>query len=368
MQSPRIAFAHGSNDLYGASRVLLQDVEGLIALGCVVDVLLPEEGPLTALLRDAGASVAIKPLRVLRKVAHPTELRPPLTLPAELKRADIVVVWTLALASYLPVLRLHRKRTVLSVHEILDGSSGRVLIRGASMLSDVQMANSQTTRQWMVDQGCAPSSIVVAYPARPDYDPLPPVSPTPGRLDVLLAGRVNGHKGHHEAVVAGRIVRENGIDLRLQLLGGSFPGQERYLESLLAEIADEPWVTFSGEVSDIRPYLANAQAMLVPTTRPEPFGVVALEAWAAGRRVIASNEGGLAEATRLVDGVAFVPRDVHDLAAAIERVARSTELQVGPSADAEVSTACTTQARQTAWFDLFELLPPRRSRRHPGRR
>lgn len=345
----KTAILHGSNDLYGASRVLVDDVEILLARGHNVTVLLPEDGPLTSLLERRGATVEIHRLQVIRKVDGLKSLRPPTTLPPSVRQADLAVTWTLALSSYLPVLRALRKRTVASVHEILPGRAGSALARGTGAFAQALMSNSRTTTEWLVSTGIDESRVHLAYPQAPAYRPLSPVGNKAPQLTALLAGRVNGHKGHLEAVRAARLVRSRGIDLRLLLLGGAFPGQESHLEQLLREIETAEGVEYMGEVPDVRPYLAESNVMLVPTTKPEPFGIVALEGWAAGRRIIASDQGGLAEATRMVQGVAVTAGDVNALADAIVRVAESSELRAAPPADAEVATFCTRERREAAW-------------------
>ena len=52
---------------------------------------------------------------------------------------------------------------------------------------------------------------------------------------------------------------------------------------------------------DVDTVLGAADAVAVPSTRPEPLGLVALEAGAAGLPVVASADGGVAEVVR--DGV-----------------------------------------------------------------
>ncbi len=346
----RFAFLHGSNDLYGASRVLVDDVEILRDRGHAAVVLLPEDGPLTERLESVGAQVEIHSLRVLRKVDGPSGVRLPVVLPRAVRGADVVVTWTLALSGYLPALRFARKAVIASVHEILDGRAGTILASGTGRLAHVLMTNSKTTSEWLVRSGVPADRLHLAYPEAPAFDPLPAVENAPPAFTALLAGRVNGHKGHIEAVRAAKLVGERGVEFRLLLLGGAFPGQEAHLEALLKEANDVPGVEYLGEVAEIRPHLAVANAMLVPTTRPEPFGIVALEGWASGRRVIASDQGGLAEATRMVEGVAVPAGDVDALAEAILRVANDPDLRGGPSADAEASRSCTREARTAAWL------------------
>jgi hypothetical protein len=344
-----VAFIHGSNDLYGASRVLLTDVRILTDAGIRVTVVLPSSGPLDGLLREAGALVAIEPLAILRKVASLSQLRLPLRLPNAARDADIIVLWTLASASYLVAARLARKFTISSVHEILPGRAGSILRAFARSLSTRLMVNSGATRDWLVAGARLSQEPILAYPVAPAYAPTS-LPASEGELSLLLAGRINGHKGHLEAVEACAAAIDAGLPgLQLTLLGGCYPGQEGHLGQLLDAIADKPWVSYAGEANSITCALDACDALLVPTMRAEPFGIVALEAWAAGRRVIASDEGGLAEAARLVDGVLVPPRDIDALSRAIVAFACSPTMRSAPSRDAEVARTCTSAARSIAW-------------------
>jgi glycogen synthase len=81
-------------------------------------------------------------------------------------------------------------------------------------------------------------------------------------------------------------------------------------------------VDFVGHLTDreLRAALAAADAVVLPS-RYEPFGIVALEAAAAGAPLVASTAGGLGEV--VVDGrtgVSFPPGDVPALAAAVHTV------------------------------------------------
>jgi glycosyltransferase involved in cell wall biosynthesis len=349
----RLAFLHGSNDLYGASRVLEQDVQLLRAHGHDIAVALPGDGPLTELLKDAGASVSIEPLRVLRRVGGAAGMRVPTRLPTVCDGADVVVVWTLALAAYLPLLRLRRRRVICSVHEILPGGSGRSLAAVACTLSSALMVNSRATARWLT-RDFKRLEPQLAYPVAPPYEPMARVGSGSGPLGLLVIGRVNGHKGHLEAVRAAQAARDAGEEVELTLLGGSFPGQEGHLTELLTAIKDLPWAHYRGEVADPGEFFRACDVVLIPSTRPEPFGLVALEAWAAGRRVIASDEGGLSEAARMVEGLLVSAADVGALCQAIVRAARDPGLRAAPSASAPVSELCTLVARELAWQSSLE--------------
>ncbi|QFZ22889.1 glycosyltransferase family 4 protein [Saccharothrix syringae] len=81
-------------------------------------------------------------------------------------------------------------------------------------------------------------------------------------------------------------------------------------------------VTFAGHLSDrsLAAVLAAADAVVLPS-RYEPFGIVALEAAAAGAPLVASTAGGLGEV--VLDGetgLSFAPGDVDGLARAVRAV------------------------------------------------
>jgi glycosyltransferase involved in cell wall biosynthesis len=325
----------------------------LQARGHNISVVLPEDGPLAELLGEAGVLVSIEPLRVLRRVAGAAAIRMPTSLPTACDEADIVVLWTLALAAYLPLLRLRRRRVICSVHEILPGRSGRLLAAITCAFSNALIVNSRATDQWLTRDFRFQRSHL-AYPIAPAYRPLAKTVSASDALRLLVIGRINGHKGHLEAVRAAQAARDAGESVEVTLLGGPFPGQEHHLTELLAAVKDLPWVHYGGEVTEPCEFFRQCDVVLIPSTRPEPFGIVALEAWAAGRRVIASDQGGLVEAATMVEGLLVSAADITDLCQAIVRAARDPGIRAAPSASAPVSRLSTVAAREHAWASSLE--------------
>jgi len=90
---------------------------------------------------------------------------------------------------------------------------------------------------------------------------------------------------------------------------------------------DTPNVEFVGFKSgeDLWQIYRGARCVVVPSLWQEVFGMVALEAMAAGKPVIASNIGGLPEVIDdRVTGLLVQPGSVQDLAATIERLHRDS--------------------------------------------
>ena len=63
----KILLLHSSNDMYGASRIVLQVIDILIKAKYEVFVILPYEGVLNKIITDKGASCSVYNLGVFRK-------------------------------------------------------------------------------------------------------------------------------------------------------------------------------------------------------------------------------------------------------------------------------------------------------------
>jgi len=86
-------------------------------------------------------------------------------------------------------------------------------------------------------------------------------------------------------------------------------------------------VTFLGFQSDIRPILAAADVLVVPSYE-EPFGIVILEAMAVGTPVVAVAAGGPLDVIEDGKTGLLVPAgDISALARAIERLSNDTLLR-----------------------------------------
>ena len=154
----------------------------------------------------------------------------------------------------------------------------------------------------------------------------------PEELDVVPAAEPR------YVFAAGRLVEQKGFDVLLSalaltpglrlLIAGE--GRERtHLEVLADELGVEERVRFLGAAGRERlaALLRGADAVVVPS-RQEPFGVILLEAMAAGRATIASRVGGIPEFAE--DGVTTLlvpPEDPDSLAAALKRLCGDLELR-----------------------------------------
>jgi phosphatidylinositol alpha-mannosyltransferase len=148
-----------------------------------------------------------------------------------------------------------------------------------------------------------------------------------GTLNILFVGRFEERKGLIHLLKAYHRLRKRKVDARLLVIGDG-PKRREYKRYVgLRGIRD---VEFLGRVSDeekVR-YFASADIYCAPNTGQESFGIVLLEAMAAGVPIVASDIHGFKRVVeRNVQGILVEPRNPRALAAALYALARDPELR-----------------------------------------
>lgn len=147
-----------------------------------------------------------------------------------------------------------------------------------------------------------------------------PRQPRSGPARLLYVGRLEYEKGIQDAIAALPRIRRSHPGTTLAVAGEGT--QAEWLRELARTHRVSRSVHFLGKLGhqDLLGWLHGADAIVLPS-RYEPFGIVALEAAAAGTPLITSTAGGLGEA--VVDGVtglSFRPADVTGLTSAVREL------------------------------------------------
>ncbi|MBW0135801.1 glycosyltransferase family 4 protein [Pseudonocardia abyssalis] len=187
---------------------------------------------------------------------------------------------------------------------------------------------------------------------------------------LLYFGRLEYEKGVHDLIAALPRIRRAHPGTRL-LVAGTGTATE-LLDDAVRTHRVRRSVAFLGHLpdADLAALLAGVDAVVLPS-RYEPFGIVALEAAAAGAPLVASTAGGLGDiVVDGVSGISFPPGDVPALARAVGRVltdpasarrrARTARTRLGDEFDWTHIAAATAEvyARTTAGGPI-ELARPK---------
>jgi len=140
----------------------------------------------------------------------------------------------------------------------------------------------------------------------------------PGPFAFLLAGRLLWQKGVREYVEAARIVRRAMPEARFRLLGFLDAANRSAVgRGEVAAWQAEGLIDYLGEADDVRPHLAAADCLVLPSWR-EGLPRSLLEGAAMARPLIASDVPGCRQVVEHgVNGLLCAPRDAAALAGAM---------------------------------------------------
>jgi glycosyltransferase involved in cell wall biosynthesis len=192
---------------------------------------------------------------------------------------------------------------------------------------------------------------------------------------ILAPARLTAWKGQAVAVEAfGKLLAASGETDHFRLvLAGDQQGREDYRRSLQGKVdalGIDRKVRIIGHFEDMPAAYRRADIVVAPTTRPEAFGRVAVEAGAMERPVIASSIGGHIET--VVDGETGLltpPGDVDSVVSALMRLCGNPGLRqaMGAAARRRVASSYSVAAMQLATIEAYSSLLARRRAISSGR-
>ncbi|RIK35814.1 MAG: glycosyl transferase family 1 [Chloroflexi bacterium] len=378
-----LLFVHPSDELYGADRVLLEIVRGLRPDDRAL-VVLPTDiayaGELTHALRELGAEVRHIDMAILRRAnLQPRRLprlcwrfvRGSLAIACLARSRDVALIHsnTLAAPCGAVAAALARRPHLWDVHENLadEPRAYASLLRALLSLAPGKvLANSISSARSLVGASARRKRKTrVLYYGVPDPFPLakfPPPRAEPGELRVCFLGRLTPRKGIGEALEAVALLHASGVAVRFDVYGSAPPGQE-WRDAAWREQAERLGIagitTFHGFVPDARERLLECDVLLVPSQRPEPFGLVLVEGMLAQRAVVATRNGGGSDEI-LEDGRTglYCERDPPAIAATLERLARDPELlrALGPAARDAALERFSVARFHAEMLSIYDLL------------
>jgi glycosyltransferase involved in cell wall biosynthesis len=245
---------------------------------------------------------------------------PQLFLPAKLRSKPFV--WTHATYRFQP----SAKGNLLE--RLLD--RGKLFLRrsiAASVDANVAISRHMAERQPLPRQQIIYNPVDVDFFAVDVDSAIEQLSSATCTFGFL--GRMVSDKGvQHLLEAFARIVRNSAGDssLRLKLIGDGH--DRRLFEAQLQSLDIVDRVEWTGSLSGVplKHAITDVQTFVVPSYWEEPMGVVAVELAAAGKPLIVSRRGGLAECVP-TSSLTFENGDVDELCAAMLRLMNEKSLQ-----------------------------------------
>lgn len=379
-----VLFTHPSAELYGADRTLIHAVRATQAAGRQAIVALPRRGQLAERLEAFGAKVVVRELgAALRKDLSPSRFASFLRKARSGARAvnelveqhevDLVHTNTSVLVGAAHGAGRAPVPHVWHVHEILDEPSWarRTMSTLLHRWSDIVLANSEATARAMTPRGAKNVRVLHnGFDAQRfqgksflDRAALEDVHGIPSEQRLVVApGRINGWKGQRLLVEALGEARSALGHVHVAFIGDPPSGQEHFLAELESDIERLKlggMVTIVPFTEELPSILRAADLCVVPSTKPEPFGLVALEAMASGTAVLAAGHGGLIEIVESGrTGELFIPGSARDLSERlVEMLASKSDLaQAGTNGRIRAETHFSLAAHEAGIVALHDEL------------
>jgi glycosyltransferase involved in cell wall biosynthesis len=202
---------------------------------------------------------------------------------------------------------------VTTYHGSYKGRSGpKVLYNSVMARGDVVIANSAYTAGQIAAQYPSSAPRIRVIQRGTDMSLFARVVVAPERVAalreawrigphervVLLPGRLTEWKGQRVLIEAARLLADKGLKDLVFVLAGDPQGREAYvkeLDALAAERGVSGVVRRVGHVADVPAALMASAVVTVPSTEPEAFGRVAVEAQAMGVPVVVADHGAVPE-------------------------------------------------------------------------
>lgn len=350
-----ILFVHQSAELYGSDKTLLLLLQNLNRGMFYPVVILPNDGPLKEKLLHLNIEVHIAPvLKLHRKMFNPTNLILFIKqIRAGIKAMDLLnkkhhfdIVYSNTLAVLLGIIFASKRdiKHIWHVHEIIE--SPRIFkVAFQKMLAfksnSVIVYNSLATQRfWDINDCIKRKSLAIQNGQELkeiDFSDSDKKSlrkllfKTDSEIVIALIGRISRWKGQLVLLEAFKKLIQKEHNIKLVFVGSTPPNQEEFIEKLQIQIKES---NLENNVI-IVPFQENIAAVwhsidiaVVPSTEPEPFGLVALEAMLAQKPVVASNHGGLSEiVVNNETGFLVEPTNVQSLANALQLLITNPEMR-----------------------------------------
>jgi len=305
-----ILLIHSSNDLYGASKILITIIEILIKSGHSVHLILPEDGPLNKHKSLINVNLSIINVGVFRKKYLNFFgllnrlifiIKSTFQIKKIINKHDIDLVYTNTSTIVSPALaaQLTKTPSIFHIHEIPFGSNlyTKFLTKIFNLFSEKIIAVSNSTRDFWIKKGVVYNKIMVINNGF-NFDFSSIKKTVNDKVVFTSISRIIPYKGHLFLIELFNKILKERKDVVLQIVGDTLPYYENYFNKLKSKVKGykiEKNIIFLGHRNDIKSILHHSDFFIHSPITPDPFPTVIFEAIESKTPVVFSDNGGASE-------------------------------------------------------------------------
>ena len=303
----KILLAHSSNDLYGASKILLNIIELLINEGYKVYLFLPEKGPLHENNIIKKCNINIIEFGVFRKryfnffglinrfyhIIKSTFVIRSFILK---NKIDLVYTNTSTLISPTIASKLSGIPSIFHIHEIPVSSKlyTRFLVTFFNIFSSKVISVSNAVSNYWIDNGLLKEKIIKIYNGF-NFNFSTEKNLSKSQIVITNISRIIPYKGHLFLIELFNELSKFKNNLILNIIGDTLPEYESYYNELKEKVEQynlTKKINFIGYQSDVKKYLEKSNFFIHCPIKPDPLPTVVFEGIESGTPVIFTNLGG----------------------------------------------------------------------------
>lgn len=341
----KILYLHASAELYGSDITLLQLVTRINKKEYEPHVILPCYGPLFDKIREQNIKVSVidypivrrsefTPIRLIKFCINYLKKSKLIKKYCMENNIDIIHINTLAVLEGIYLKKKLDLKIVWHIHEIIEKPKivASFLRKCALKYSDMIIAVSIAVKKQLIGKKNEyDKKIDIVYNGIDNtiFNPTNEYKYLYGELNlptdatvIGMIGRINSWKGQKDFIEAVSPILKKNDKVYALIIGSAFKGQEwrvEELNTLIKEDFNSEKIKLIDFRTDVKNFYCLFDVFVLPSTLPEPFGLVVTEAMASGTPVVAYNHGGASEI--VVDeetGLLVPPCNINELNQKIE--------------------------------------------------
>ena len=306
----KILLVHSSNDVYGASKVLISLIEIFIKKGYEIHLILPCDGPLKHDNIIKQTKINIVKLGVFRKKYFNFLglinrlffiIKSTIFIKNYINKYDIdfIYVNTSTIISPLIASKITKKNNLCHIHEIPIKSKiySKFIALFLNLFSENIVLVSNSVNNFWLKKGLDKRKIKTIYNGF-NFNSTIKKKTKNKKITFTSISRIIPYKGHLLLLDIFEKLSLKNDNIYLQIVGDTLPYYQDYLDKLKLNVKNKGLnhkITFMGFKDDILPILSNSSFFIHTPISPDPLPTVVIEAIKTRTPVITNNLGGAYE-------------------------------------------------------------------------